>query len=86
MSKRTYNSYPAPAKICKFYPTGSKACYNENNSPEVCKHCSKNPYKNEGRFITKGQIIFLTSIGYDENEISNWDYNKACREIQRIKN
>lgn len=77
--------YPQPEKLCKYGVKDNRECFNQDGSINKCATCSKNPHRFEGRTITKGQIIFLTSIGYDEKEISNWDYKRACREIQQIK-
>lgn len=74
-----------PDKLCKYIAENTKECFNDDPNPDKCKNCSKNPHRFDDRPITKGQIIFLTSKGYTEEEISSWSFNKAGEEIRRYK-
>lgn len=85
MSRKPSYKYVLPDMICKYLKDGVRACYNDDRSPNKCDTCSKNPHRFDNRPVTKGQIIFLTSKGYSEAEISNWDYLRAGEEIRKYK-
>lgn len=77
---RNSNGYKFPSVICKF--DSFRECFVEDKD---CDHCSRNPNRFDNRTITKGQMIFLVGKGYNENEISMWDFKRACKEIDNIK-
>lgn len=78
--------FVAPEKICKYHIKEYTGCYNFDNNPDRCKECSHNPYKYDGKPMTKGQFIFLTSNGYfTEEEIKDWDFKRAYQEISKLK-
>ena len=72
--------FQLPTCPCKY--NTDKDCLGDYSR---CESCSRYPFKFKDRKITKGQIIFLKTKGYNEEEISDWDFMKACREIEKYK-
>ncbi len=79
MSKRD-SAWKFPQHLCKYNHNKDCIC-----GKDKCKDCSHNPERFDDRKITKGQIIFLKTKGYIEEDIKDWEYIKACREISRLK-
>ena len=80
-SKSKFVRWNEPERPCKY--NVNKECFNYNSNS--CEGCSHNPYKFDNKEITQGQIKYLVSMGYDEKEVSKWDFKKAYQEIEKYK-
>ena len=70
-----------PEYPCKF--NFNKNCYNIEH-PD-CENCSKNPHRFDNRKITKRQIIALVKLGHKEEDVCNWSYLDASKELSKYK-
>ena len=80
MSNNHRLTFIQPSKPCKFH--SNKSCYLDYTK---CENCTRNPHRFDGRPITKGQILFLSRFGYNPDELSTWDFNKASSTIESLK-